>query len=125
MELAENQGDGAGKSFLERFVGPLVDPWANMVGSGASAGTNLKSPFWWNGKNRGSDSVGFRGLSGGYRWADGASKSYGVVGPEGHWWTTDDIAGYAEQRGLYNRLSSVEASSYPKTYQYSLRCLLD
>jgi uncharacterized protein (TIGR02145 family) len=87
---------------------------------GASvAGAEMKatSPAW-----NGSNSSGFSGLPGGYRYDDG---SFYDGGSYGSWWSSSPFGGDAIYRALYSTGSFVYANYVNLLHGFSVRCVRD
>ena len=71
----------------------------------------------------GTNSSGFSGLPGGYRYSYGY---FNFVGRHGHWWSaSEDNEAYAWNRELYNYSSSLYRYYNNKNYGFSVRCVKD
>ncbi len=96
----------------------LIDP-GNAGGTLKETGTTH-----WNGLNTGAtNSSGFTGLPGGYRYVNGA---FSYVGEYGRWWSsTENNAASAWTRRLYYDDGGVSRNGTNKYYGFSVRCLRD
>lgn len=72
------------------------------LGLGDKTGAALKSTAGWNDGGAGTDSIGFRGLPGGYLYSGSA---YSGNGRTGCWWTSTALS------GMYSHHISLEADS--------------
>ena len=89
----------------------------------ASDGTKLKSTSGWISGGNGTDTYGFRALSGGYFNGTSVNSAAGYVG---HWWSaTAYDASDAWRRYMYYSNAYVGRSYSDKTYGLSLRCVKD
>jgi len=96
-----------------------IDP----ISRGIMLGNQMKTKSGWNSDGNGSNSSGFSGLPGGYRFSNG---SFCFIGSFGHWWTaTDGSDIFAWGRGLGYNTSSVFRNSNFKENGFSVRCIKD
>ena len=79
----------------------------------------------WQSPNFGAtNSSGFAGLPGGYRYYGGPFSPFYAIGNNGYWWSsTDDSAAWI--RNLYYSGSNVNRNLEAKTNGFSVRCLRD
>lgn len=91
---------------------------------GDDAGTKMKSKSGWvSNSGNGTNTSGFSGLPGGYRYGNGEFKN---VGNDGGWWSsTEGILGSAWYRVLYDDDGGVYRDGYDKREGLSVRCLKD
>jgi uncharacterized protein (TIGR02145 family)/uncharacterized repeat protein (TIGR02543 family) len=108
---------------------PSNAEWTTLVnfvstnGTGANAGTRLKSTTGWNSGVLATDDFGFSALPGGG--GDG-SGYFNNVGSYGYWWSATEIdASLAWYRDMSSGLSNVFRDSDLKSFLFSLRCLED
>jgi len=86
-------------------------------------GDKMKSKSGWEGNGNGTNSSGFSGLPGGYRYYNGA---FNAIGSLGYWWSsTEDDTSNAWFRGLGYYSGYVSRVSYYKRDGFSVRCLRD
>jgi uncharacterized protein (TIGR02145 family) len=95
----------------------------DYLGGEDNAGTKMKSTSGWKDNGNGTNSSGFSGLPGGYRFNDG---TFSGIGYYGYWWSssesyTDD----AWYRSLYYSSGYVYRYSSSKENGFSVRCLRD
>jgi uncharacterized protein (TIGR02145 family) len=84
----------------------------------------MKSTSGWYYNGNGTNSSGFSGLPGGYRYYDGP---FSTIGDYGDWWSsTEDSAGSADGRNLhYYYYDLLYRHGDNKGYGLSVRCLRD
>ena len=103
---------------------PTDGDWTTLeLTLGANAGTQMKTTSGWNNGGNGTNSSGFAGLPGGYRYFDG---SFNDVGDDGNWWSSTELnTTSAWDRNLYGDFSDVYRSNDDKPDGFSVRCLRD
>ncbi len=97
---------------------------------GGGPGLKMKevgTSHWSVGNEDATNSSGFTGLPGGYRFDNGTFKGIRI---NGHWWTSneEDLSFYtnaAFDRSLSYNSWGVDGYHYQKTYGFSVRCLKD
>ena len=83
----------------------------------------MKSSSGWKNNGNGTNTSGFAGLPGGYRYDDGNFYS---IGANGYWWSSsEDDAYLAWYRGLNSIDGYVSRNSFNKRNGFSVRCLRD
>lgn len=96
----------------------------NFLGGASVAGGALKEAgtIHWNSPNTGAtNSTGFTGLPGGYRYASGPFNFNGV---DGYWWTsTSRNTSSAWYHNLYYTDATVYRFTSPKNYGFSVRVI--
>jgi len=93
------------------------------TGKWINAGKRMKTSHGWEDNGNGTDEVGFSGLPGGSRTANGA---FYFVGELGYWWSsTEGSASGAWNRYLGYGSGNVRRDNYRKNYGFSVRCLRD
>jgi len=104
---------------------PTDGEWTVMtdhLGGESVAGVQMKTDYgWYNGGN-GTNSSGFSGLPGGYRYSNG---SFLVAGFWGYWWSSSPSGSLAWSRGLGYNIENVERGSYDFRLGFSVRCVRD
>jgi len=71
----------------------------------------------------GTNTLGFAGLPGGYRYING---NFSFIGANGSWWSSsEDDSSNAWCRYLFNSSGAVNRSNYYKQLGFSVRCLRD
>jgi len=105
---------------------PTVEEWtvlSTFLGGEDVAGEKMKSTSGWNDDGNGTNSSGFSGLPGGFRFSNG---SFGVVGILGYWWSASEYDGSdAWNRGLANYDSVLYRNYDGKYFGFSVRCVRD
>lgn len=95
----------------------------DYLGGKSSAGKKMKSASGWFENGNGTNSSGFSGLPGGYRFSDG---TFFTIGNYGYWWSsTEGDTGSVWYRGLYYDEGYVDRYDCYKTNGFSVRCLRD
>jgi len=90
---------------------------------GSDAGTKMKSTSGWARNGNGTNSSGFNGLPGGYRYYGG---TFSAIGEYGYWWSSTEYGtSSAWGRGLVYEGGNVVRGSYYKERGFSVRCLRD
>jgi uncharacterized protein (TIGR02145 family) len=95
----------------------------NYLGGADSAGTKMKSASGWMDEGNGTNSSGFTGIQGGYRYNNGA---FNGMGKYGSWWssTAFDSSG-AWYRFLTSVNGKVTRNFSDQRDGFSVRCLRD
>ena len=88
---------------------------------GEDAGYEMKSTTGWNDGGNGSNSSGFTGLPGGYRYSGG----FYHFGYYGFWWSASESGSNSWDRGLSNGDGSVSRYGSSRDYGFSARCVRD
>ena len=95
----------------------------DLLGGVSIAGAKMKSISGWDGNGNGTNTSGFNGLPGGYRYYNG---TFDFQGSYGYWWSASETitfnAYYRDLNHFYNGLCR---SSYHKEGGFSVRCLRD
>ncbi len=96
----------------------------NFLGGSGVAGGKMKITTGWNAPNTGAtNSSGFSGLPGGFRFYSGTF--YGI-GDYGYWWSSTEFnTSYSWYRGLSYVNGNVFRTKYYKSVGLSCRCLRD
>ena len=93
-------------------------------GTYADVGGKLKAESGWYDNGNGSNTSGFTGLPGGYRW--GYNGRFGSIGILGMWWTsTLSYSSSAKHRHLHYDYSCIECGSYSIGSGLSVRLVKD
>ncbi len=99
------------------------------LGGEAMAGGKMKSTTGWNAPNSGAtNSSGFTGLPGGFRWDDESNGAFGGVGHVGYWWSSTSngvCCGSAWYVALGYNNNGLTSSHSTSQYGYSVRCVKD
>ena len=107
---------------LEMALG-MSESEANDTGfRGTDQGTQMKTYYGWDEGGNGSNSSGFSGLPGGYRFSSGFFASAGYVG---RWWSSSPNGSSAWYRYLFYNLESVSRVDSSPRYGFSVRCVQD
>jgi uncharacterized protein (TIGR02145 family) len=93
----------------------------DFLGGESVAGGKMKSSSGWNDGGNGSNSSGFTGLPGGYRYSGGFNSG----GYHGVWWSASESGSYSWTRLLYYFNDNVYRSNYLRYYGISARCVRD
>jgi len=104
---------------------PSDAEWTKLTDflGGEVAGTKMKSTSGWAENGNGTNTSGFSGLPGGYRYYNG---SFDDVGGDGNWWSsTEDLTGNAWYRYLNYLNGNVYRYDSNKKNGFSVRCLRD
>jgi len=93
----------------------------NFMGGIDNMGLKLKSTKGWFNSGNGTNSVGFNGLPGGFRYSVG---TYGEIGNYGFWWSSssDNDPHSAWVFGLNTSTNSIQFSNW-KAGGMSIRCI--
>jgi uncharacterized protein (TIGR02145 family) len=106
---------------------PTDAEWTTLtthLGGISVAGGAMKSTTGWNVPNTGAtNSSGFTGLPGGYRYYNGG---FSYVNNPGYWWSSSDTgSGTAWYRVVYYNYASVTSSDNDHRNGFSVRCVRD
>ncbi|MBM3451578.1 MAG: hypothetical protein FJX84_00395 [Bacteroidetes bacterium] len=104
---------------------PSDEEWHILTDSlgGEAAGTKMKSKSGWAENGNGTNSSGFSGLPGGFRYSLG---NFFFMGFYGYWWSsTEYITYYAWYRYLSYDHGRVSRDDSDKGKGFSVRCLRD
>ena len=104
---------------------PTDDEWTFMtefLGGEAIAGSQMKADYGWQSGGNGTNSSGFSGLPGGYRFENGSFSSAGITGI---WWSSSGNGSSAWSRQLSLSSQSVNRSSNNLENGFSVRCVRD
>jgi uncharacterized protein (TIGR02145 family) len=89
----------------------------DFLGGESVAGGEMKDDVQWNGSN----SSGWTGLPGGYRY----SGDFSDVGLSGYWWSASESGSYSWRRRLYYYYDLVGRNDHNRSYGFSARCVRD
>ena len=107
---------------LEMGLG-MTQGQADAIGfRGTDQGTQMKATSGWFSPGNGSNSSGFTGLPGGFRWPDG---SFSFAGANGYWWSSSPSGSDAWFRFLSSDYSNVFRNDGNQRNGFSVRCLRD
>ena len=103
---------------------PTDAEWTILTDNlGEEAGTKMKSTSGWDNNGNGTNTSGFAGLPGGYRFYNG---NFDDIGAYGYWWSSsEDDTDYAWYRYLGNGTGYVNSYYSNKRVGFSVRCLRD
>ena len=93
---------------------------------GSPVGDYMKSTSGWSSGGNGSNSSGFTGLPGGYRYSGGFSGApvNGYAGL-GYWWSASESGSTSWSRMLYGGFDKVGRDADFRSYGFSARCVRD
>ena len=108
---------------------PSDKEWTTLtdnLGGENGAGTQMKSSNGWKNNGNGSNSSGFAGLPGGYRYSDGY---FDYIGAFGYWWSSSEFS----TNNAWYRYLTFNHGNVTRYYGYltnkqsgfSVRCLRD
>jgi uncharacterized protein (TIGR02145 family) len=105
---------------------PTDNEWTILsenLGGTSEAGTKMKSSSGWKNNGNGTNTTGFAGLPGGYRYNYGDFYS---IGAYGGWWSSSENDTFtAWSRSLYSNNGNVGRYFSNKQNGFSVRCLRD
>ena len=106
---------------MEMALG-MSEAEANDTGyRGTDQGTQMKTDYGWTGGGNGTNSSGFSGLPGGYRYNDGY---FYYAGSSGYWWSSSPVGSSAWFRSLFD-FEYVGRFSFSQRFGFSVRCVRD
>jgi uncharacterized protein (TIGR02145 family) len=112
---------------LEKYLGMSSSEADDIFYRGTDEGRKLKSRDYWDeydSSTSGTNSSGWSGLPGGYRYDSGGTFYY--VGTDGGWWSSSE---YSSSNAWFRSLSYGDAAvgrgTNDKSYGFSVRCLLN
>ena len=88
---------------------------------GTDEGYQMKSTSGWNSSGNSSNSSGFNGLPGGYRY----DVSFSNNGGYGFWWSASESGSNSWRRVLYDNNDNVGRLNHLREYGFSARCVRD
>ena len=92
------------------------------LGGQSIAGGQMKTTYGWNNGGNGTNSSGFSGLPGGFRYFSG---SFGNAGDVGSWWSSSPNGSDAWDRYLDNYSEYVSRGYVNLRFGFSVRCVRD
>ncbi|MGA1374714.1 MAG: fibrobacter succinogenes major paralogous domain-containing protein, partial [Flavobacteriales bacterium] len=104
---------------------PTDSEWDTLVasfGGTSTAGNAMKSTTGWASGDGGTNTSGFSGLPGGFRYGNG---NFSNEGSHGYWWTSSPDATFAWFRFLISGDPAVSRDSRSAQGGFSIRCLQD
>jgi uncharacterized protein (TIGR02145 family) len=94
----------------------------DFLGGVSVAGGKMKSTYGWNNVGNGTNSNGWTGFPGGYRYSGG----FDVDGNNGYWWSASESGSHSWLRVLYHDYDDVSrVNFYSRDYGFSARCVRD
>ena len=107
---------------LEMALG-MSELEANNTGwRGTDQGVQMKASYGWFQGGNGTNSSGFSGLPGGFRYNNGAFYNAGI---DGFWWSSSPNGSSAWFRNLVSSNENVSRYTYSPRFGFSVRCLKD
>jgi uncharacterized protein (TIGR02145 family) len=106
---------------MEISLGMSESEVAQTGWRGSPVGDSMKSTSGWNSGGNGTNSSGFTGLPGGYRY----SGSFGSSELLGYWWSASESGSNSWGRTLYNYDDTVYRGVNNQSYGFSARCVRD
>lgn len=82
----------------------------------------MKTDYGWSGSGIGTNSSGFSGLPGGFRFDNG---NFGNAGNLGNWWSSSPNGSNAWLRYLLNSAEDVVRTFSTPQFGFSVRCIKD
>ena len=89
---------------------------------GTDQGAQMKTTYGWNAGGNGTNSSGFSGLPGSYRYPLGYFHN---AGKNGYWWSSSPYSSYAWDRSLGYGNENVNRYFLSLRYGFSVRCIKD
>jgi uncharacterized protein (TIGR02145 family) len=106
---------------MEISLGMSESEAAGTGWRGTDEGYQMKSSSGWNSGGNGSNSSGFTGLPGGYRFSGG----FGNDGSNGAWWSASESGSHSWVRSLDYSYDAVSRDNVILHYGFSARCVRD
>jgi len=107
---------------MEMALG-MSEAQANSTGyRGTDQGTQMKTDYGWSNGVNGTNTSGFSGLPGGYRYFDG---NFYDAGDDGYWWSASPSGSSAWYRALSSSSGNVYRANYFPQDGFSVRCVRD
>jgi uncharacterized protein (TIGR02145 family) len=94
----------------------------DFLGGTGVAGYAMKSTSGWNSNGNGSNSSGFNGLPGGFRYE---WEGFYNMGAYGIWWSASESGSYSWAREMYEGWDTVGRGSPNRNRGFSARCVRD
>jgi len=109
---------------LVKYLDPGADTTCSGCAQSAAVGGALKTTTGWFAPNTGAtNSTGFSGLPGGYRFEGGLFNNIDFYG---YWWSaTEPFTTNAWTRFVYYSFGGVNRNSFAKSFGISVRCVKD
>ncbi len=93
----------------------------DFLGGVSVAGGKMKSTYGWNNVGNGTNSNGWTGFPGGFRYSGGFYSN----GDYGYWWSASESGSYSWSRELYYNYDNVYRGSSARFDGFSARCVRD
>jgi uncharacterized protein (TIGR02145 family) len=106
---------------MEMSLGMSESEAADWGWRGTDEGYQMKSSSGWNSGGNGSNSSGYTGLPGGYRYSGGFLNH----GDYGHWWSASGSGSFSWLRALFISYDNVGRGDDNRNYGFSARCVRD
>jgi uncharacterized protein (TIGR02145 family) len=106
---------------MEISLGMSESEAADTGWRGTDEGYQMKSTSGWNSGGNSSNSSGFTGLPGGYRYSGG----FDVSGNAGYWWSASESGSNSWSRRLSFNYDNVYRYYDNRQYDFSARCVRD
>jgi uncharacterized protein (TIGR02145 family) len=106
---------------MEMSLGMSASDASSSGWRGTDEGYQMKSTSGWNYNGNGSNSSGFTGLPGGYRYSGG----FYFNGYYGYGWSASEAGSNAWLRDLNYSYDIVYRRNYARDYGFSARCVID
>ena len=109
---------------MEMALGMSEEEVNGIFFRGTDQGTQMKADYGWPNGGNGTNSSGFTGLPGGYRYGP-SGNFYGASYAFGRWWTSTRDDSNAWYRALNDDRESVGRNAADLRNGYSVRCVRD
>ena len=106
---------------MEMALGMSASAASSSGWRGTDQGSQMKSTTGWNNGGNGTNSSGFNGYPGGYRYSGGFLN----VGSSGDWWSASESGSDSWSRTLIDSLDSVFRFNSYRGSGFSARCVRD
>jgi uncharacterized protein (TIGR02145 family) len=106
---------------MEMALGMSASEASSTGWRGTDEGYQIKSTYDWNDNGNGSNSSGFNGLPGGYRYSGGFYHN----GDYGYWWSASESGSNSWYRALVSSYVNVHRYNSNRSYGFSARCVRD
>ena len=106
---------------MEMALGMSASEASGIGSRGSDEGDQMKSTSGWDNEGNGSNSSGFNGLPGGYRYSGGFYFNVSV----GYWWSASESGSNSWRRKLYNNSDEVYRDHSNRNLSFSARCVRD
>jgi uncharacterized protein (TIGR02145 family) len=106
---------------MEMALGMSASEASSTGWRGSPVGNYMKSTSGWDSGGNGSNSSGFTGLPGGYRYSGG----FNINGSSGSWWSASESGSNSWRRVLYLSIDLVYRDDNDRYSGFSARCVRD